>query len=182
MDGAAKVLGPIFAFALIGYGIYSWVNSNSGTLYAIAAGIVALLIGFYLFMNWSDNKAIASIYDGMPVEGPMKVNLRIEQIHPRKHRLHVDIKMTRKDWDALNATGLMNSVLFSYPHPEFEDTEKNFSVGLSLRVKYVDFTNAIDAIDAKEQCIQQLQALRSRIEEQHTFVARPAEHSEQLEI
>jgi len=182
MEGLAKIGGPLIAIGLIGYGIYHWLSEHPTVLPFTILAIVVIVGSFFLFMKLSDDRAEARIYEGMPVEGPVKVNLRIEQIHERKHRLHIDIKMTRRDWEALKATGLTNHTLFSYQHPKFEDAQQHYSLGLSLRVKHADFTNSMDAHDAKEECIRSLQAVRSRIEQQHTFVARPAEQVESLEI
>jgi hypothetical protein len=181
-EGFVKFVGIAIGVGLIGYGIFTWISNNPDLVFLIIFLVALVAVSAFVLMKFSDDAASATMYQGMPVDGPMKVNLRIEQINPRKHRLHVDIKMTKKDWIALQQTGLSNHTLFSSPHPKYPDIEQHFSPGLSLRVKYADFTNSQEAHDAKEECIRSLQAMRSRIDQQHNFVARPAEQVESLEI
>ncbi len=57
-----------------------------------------------------------------------------------------------------------------------------FMFGNTLRTKYLDFSDAQEIRTAKEDIIKNLQALRSRIEQQHIFEARPQEKRESLEI
>jgi hypothetical protein len=60
--------------------------------------------------------------------------------------------------------------------------DNHYAPGHLLRVKYVDFDDLVQAEEAKEQLITGPHAMRSRIEQQHTHVARPAERSESFEI
>jgi hypothetical protein len=161
------------------------IQQNAGIiinfLFLAIFGIVATVAILFFLAHWRDSSVESRIWRGMPENGPMKVNLEIEQRILGKHRLHVDIKMTRKDWDALVKAGFHNTTLCEYKD-KYTDDMLPFSLSASIRKKYIDFYNSSEARSAKETIIGRLHALRSQIELQHDFVARPQERKETLEI
>jgi hypothetical protein len=184
MEDLFKVLAAPIAFIILCYFIYqgvsSWISTNAD---AIGIAILCIVIGGGVIISLAmlrDNSVTSRMWQGMPENGPMKVNLEIEQRSPVRHRLHIDIKMTRKDWDALVATGFSNVTLFTYETPYVKDFP--YSLGDNLRTKYVDFDDIAAAEAAKEEIIEKLHRLRNRIEAQHDFAARPADRKESLEI
>lgn len=146
------------------------------TIVFVIGGLIAL---FFLVMKLSQNRTEARISEGMPAEGPMKVNLEIE---PRgsKHRLHIHVKMPKSDWDAVRAAGLGGYSLFE--HKGVTELDNFYAVGHLLRVKHVDFDDLPDALAAKEAVVTGLHALRTRIDQQKEFAATPTQRKESLEI
>lgn len=142
--------------------------------------IGAVIIGgIILFVKFGQKSVEARISEGVP-EGPMKVNLEIEQISSRKHRLHIDVKMPKSDWDAIKAAGLGNYSLFE--HEKVTELDNFYAVGHLLRVKHVDFESLPEAATAKETFIASMHALRTRIDQQKEFAATPTQRKESLEI
>jgi hypothetical protein len=178
-DGEVKFGAFCIAAGLFGYIIYQnadEIKHYLGIALLVVFGVVSLIVFFTILHQQSVE---ARIWKGMPKEGPMQVNLTIEQSHST-HRLYIDVKMTKRDWEAIKHAGLRGHWLFQ--HDGVTKMDNHYAVGHLLRVKYVDFSNSIDAHDAKDKLISGLQALRTRIEQQVTFVARPAEKTERLEI
>jgi hypothetical protein len=171
------IIAVIFFFGYI-------ISQNAATIesYLLVGGIVIAVILFVIFGadKLFTDRRVAKLSEGMPIEGPMKVKVSIEQIHARKHRLHIDVKMTKRDFEAIKQTGMASYALF---YKDGVTSLDNHYCPLHLAsVKYVDFDDLAQAEDAKEKLIQGLQAMRSRIEQQHTFNARPAERKESYEI
>jgi hypothetical protein len=176
MEGAAKFFGPLITFGLIGYGIYYWISNNTGTFLIIIYAIIVVVIVLFCLAMWRDHSVSARVWKGMPEDGPMKVNLEIEQRGPSRHRLHIDVKMTQKDWNALHAGGLHNNLMFEYGDGE------HYVIGKISRVKYVDFDSLGEAEAAKEELISNLHIIRNHIDHQRDLAARPADRHESLEI
>src|SRR5262249_38887942 len=122
---------------------------------------------------------VSKLTAGMPVEGPMKVNLRIDK-RGYQHRLHINVKMTRRDWDAIGRAGLLNHSLFE--KEEVTSTTNYYAIAHLLRITHVDFDNYINDESAKEEIVPPPQALRSRIKQKHEIARRPQEQQETLEI
>jgi hypothetical protein len=176
MDGFLKVVGPIGAALIACFVAFKVVENATNTM-------ALLIMAFFAFRQWREEQKLTEMWQRMPKEGPMKVNLEIEQIYSNQHRLHIDIKMTKQDWDALLDAGLGNGTLCTYPSaPSTGSQPLPFMFTDIMRIKYLHYPNGQEVREAKEEIIKNLQYARSHINAQHEFARRPAERKESLEI
>ncbi len=180
-EGFVKFVGIAIAVGVVSFGIYAKASDNSGTLFLIVLAIIAVPALFFIFARAEETHNQSKLSTGMPVEGPMKVNLNIERRWNGKHRLHIDVKITAKDWAAIKRAGLNQSYIL-FEHDGVTSVHNYYGVGHLPRIKHVDFDSYLEAEMAKNDLITNLQNLRSRIDQQHDIVARPAEQKESYEI
>jgi hypothetical protein len=178
----AKIIGPLIVFSFMAYGLYTWISDNTGTFILIIL-VLAAIVGLFIFLAFShDDMVERRIWQGMPENSPMKVNLEIEQ-RKSEYRLHIDVKMGRRDWKAISGVSRIHrNILFEYPSKYGDHEKLPYQVGSLLRIKHVDFDTLSEATAAKEELIRNLHAIRSLVEAQHDFAARPAGRKESLEI
>lgn len=165
MEGLAKIGGPIIGFGLVGYGIYYGLSNNphilTNALWALAAVIAIFVFCFVVLPAMKDRK----IYEAAPADGPMKINISMERLG-KKHRLHIDVTMSKADQLALKNSGLEAHSLFRFPDPKNPEIEYDYCNLTLLHKKYVDFPNIQDCDYAKAQLIEGLYALRTRLDQQ----------------
>lgn len=150
--------------------------------YAVAVIICSIalpIVGFFIYFAIEQSTAVARISRGMPEDGPMKINLRTEQRWNGKLQLYIDVKMTAKDWQAIENAKLRGYSLFDYEGVTSIDNQ--YKVVHLLHVHKLDF-DTMPALDfAKDELIKSLYALRTRIDSQHEFERTPPTESPRAE-
>jgi hypothetical protein len=177
-EGMAKLVGFVSVVVATGLFLYKIHEALGIWLYITP---IILVGGFFLILQIAQNRTEANISKGVTEGEPMKVNLRTEQLGQRKHRLHIDVKMCASDWEAIKQSGLGNLSLFE--HERVTKLDNFYSVGHLLRVRHVDFDHMQDLEHAKDQFIEGMHSLRSRIESQKNLKATPIqERTESYDI
>jgi hypothetical protein len=105
----------------------------------------------------------------------MKVNIRTEQLtkgfsKTPVYRLHIDVKLSKKDILAMKNSGLATHTLFAYPNPKFPDQVLYYKHIFLFRLKYVDFPDIQELEKAKDELMQTLYFLRSRLDQTGTLI------------
>lgn len=138
-------------------------------------GVIAAVLVYALFVHpvVRDMQRLKAA----PDHGPMKVDISFEEVSPRtqKHRLfgggnwwrmHMNIQLSKEDWQFLERSGYLEYELFSSPNVEFPEIEDSFpGHGLKTMPAYRDFPNISEAEAAKEKLIKGLHVFRSRIDD-----------------
>lgn len=103
------------------------------------------------------------------MDGPMKVDIRSEQVKKffggTIYRLHISVKMSERDKSALKASGLWLHALFTYTYLKTGERDDFLNANL-FSTAYVDFANMQELDRAKEELLEGLHALRSRLDQQ----------------
>jgi hypothetical protein len=146
-----------------------------GTAFEVVFALVALLVVFVLFLNFSRKSEERTAWANLPAEGLMKVNIE-EQMTPAGSfnskqvpcGLKLDIKISQKDWQAIAAAGLMKKVLFRADGPSGKKYDpENFRDWLVEDLKHVTYASFWDTDrmhQAKEELIESLHNLRDHID------------------
>jgi hypothetical protein len=180
MGGEIKFAGTVAALLIAGYAIYHAVASNADAIVQfITIAIIAIgLIAFAMYLKFKHEEY--SLYKGMPEGAPMKVDLRVQQIRSRRHRLHINVKMCRSDFLATKKAGLYSFTLCSYEPATAAGN--NYVIGHLGRIHHIDFDNMQDLQHSKDEFIESMHALRTRIDSQKEFQHTPEARSESFEV
>jgi len=185
MDGLAAFIIVIVIAAIIIGGIATIATEHALIFWLVIASLGALIAA--PIINAKRKKAAQ--FAALPVEGPMKVNITTEEVPAAfssrsKYRMHIDVQMSQKDREALKRSGLEMHKLFDYPHPKWEDQDAQYLNCHLFNTKYVDFPD-MQALDrAKDELLEGLHALRSRLDQQrhHAQRQRAGQTQETFEI
>jgi hypothetical protein len=159
MDG---VMGFLVFFCIPAYFIYRHIQKRKE---GAPMGIFGSIFGEHF-----GNKGPEFIE-----KGPMKLDIRSEEIKAPNyrhvseggrnwHRMYIDFKITRQDYDKYKRSGLMENELFGMRHPKYPDVMMSFAGGSLGYIRFVDFPNVQEMESARDDLIQGLHAVRSRIE------------------
>lgn len=180
-DGLAKFVGTAIGVALIGYGIYYAIQQNPLLIWVPIGIVVVGIIGFFVYTAANQAHVETNISEGIPNGSPMQVKLRTEQLKEHKHRLHIDVRMSPEDWEALKQSGMANAWLFEAKNVTSMDN--HYAVGHLLRVHKVDFEDIQALQRAKDKLVENLHIMRGCIDGQkERKKAGPAATSESFEI
>lgn len=172
-------IGGLIAFVILCILVYHGLSQAPVWLFFVPVIIIGLFVFFLVGVPAIRKQRI--LY-ASPLDGPMKVDLRTEQVGS-KHRLHINVTMSQKDQLALEASGLLQNILFHYPNPK--DPKEHFAYcnASLLYVHYVDFPNIAWRDQSKEDLLEGLHALRSRLDQQRQEQHQPlTEKKESFEI
>jgi hypothetical protein len=147
-----------------------------GTAFEVVFALIALIVIFVLYLNFSRKSKERSAWANLPAEGPMKVNITEEDVPAGsfdskrfKCTLKFDIQISQADWKAIASMGLMQHVLFTSPAPSGDMNDPNniwyWKIeDLKRGTNAASFHNTIDMHEAKEKLIENLHNLRSQID------------------
>jgi hypothetical protein len=188
----AVFLGPFIAvgvvIAILYHVVTDVINWHAVGKFIVVSSIIgtfsALAIIGYLQSDTHKRRKEEKRYGHMPEDGPMKIDLRTSEIYKNDwrspdgnhygtnwKRLHINFQISKKDAKALEKSGLILYTMFRYPHPKFPDVEQNFNFAqLFYPHATIDFPT-LEALDrAKAQLLENLNTLRTRLEQQKEHV------------
>lgn len=178
-EGLGKVIGFL---SVVGVAcLFAYKAWEGAGWWLVIVPVVIIGIALFFLMGIPALKD-QRIFNAAPSSGPMKINIRTERINNRKHRLHIDVVMSKKDQLALKQSGLEGHVLFQFPNPKFPDVNLNYCNLTLLHVRHVDFPDTQSCDHAKTMLIEGLYALRSRLDQRQEHQRLPETTKESFEI
>jgi hypothetical protein len=163
-EGLVKFVGAIIAIAVVVLIAYRIISENPGVFIALGAIVIGGVAAFFGISSLNQKRVEAKLSRDVPEGAPMRVNLTTEQLGSHKHRLHIDVKMSAADWEAVQQAGYGNHMLFEARG--VTSLDNHYAVGHLLRVRYVDFPDMQALQSAKGELLDGLHAMRSRIDAQ----------------
>jgi hypothetical protein len=188
-----EVIGKIGAFILVSIGAYYVFMegvTNVGHILWIAP-LVALGI-FVYFLAFHDKVKQHFQYQAAPAKGPIKINLTVSDVTKgvmSEHsafgrnwkRLHIDVVLSQRDWDTMKSANIEDKELFGYRHPDYPEKIVSYTNRRLIDLKAVDFPNMAELDKAKEELLDGLYALRSRLDEQLYYAKRQERGKPEIE-
>jgi hypothetical protein len=148
-----------------------------GTAFEVVFALIALIVIFVLYLNFSRKSKERSAWANLPAKGPMKVNIEEQYVEAgsfnSKHvpcGLKIDVRISQNDWRVIANAGLMKKVLFHGDGPSGAQYDpENTRPWLVEDLKtptYASFWDVQRMHDAKEELLKSLVNLRATIEAQ----------------
>lgn len=178
-----QFVGVLIAIAVVCFVIWkattdfsAWYSAGGAYYVWLIVGIIAAIVAApFVALNIYDKIRWSRIYAKMPKDGPMKVNVTVQEIPARvqfsrftgsrtAYRLHVDVLMSRKDFAALDRTGMGGRELFDYPNPKYPDVRMSYTANRLWNLPYVDFPDTYQVNIAKTALVESLRALRTHLD------------------
>jgi len=135
-------------------------------------GSILVVVGYFFFKP----SERVHLYAAAPADGPMKVDLRTQEISAKTafqlisgsktaYRLHINVTMSKRDMDAMTNGGLDRLSLFSYRLPQGPEVMTDYFNSDLFRIRQVDFPNLTELDRSKDELTRGLHALRSRLDQ-----------------
>jgi hypothetical protein len=181
MQGVEKLAGFIAAVGIAVTILYYFIVYVGPWLL-----LGALILGIVLVILYFTFKPKEVQMHERPVDGPMQVNIREQETNHKgfKCTLLLDVKISQKDWQAIERAGFMDHILFEYPDRSGKGGEDwTFQVS-SLKGKgtfHFNFHNRAQLEAVKATLINNLRILRSHIDAQREAqISGPQQESIQI--